>query len=268
MMTARRPQGKRPVQKMKASDILICTDFDGTLSYDGIPEANIRAIREFMEDGGLFTFATGRDGKNVLKTELPFLPNAPMVGLTGSELYDLQRKSRIRGYYMDDGWQDILRDLAEGVPVHQRFEIVYEDGFVPGEADGLEKLIAAVGSKRVMKIVAFTDYGGAEPFPPEAVKICRGRCSVTSNGYTTYEMTPLGVDKGTGVLELKKLTGAKLLVCAGDYVGDIPMLTAADLSYAVDNAAEAVKSAADRVTLHAGDGAIAAIIHELTNVQD
>ena len=90
---------------------------------------------------------------------------------------------------------------------------------------------------------------------------------MTSNGYTTYEMTPLGVDKGTGVLELKKRTDAKCLVCAGDYVGDIPMLAAADIDYAVGNAADAVRSAADRVTVHAKDGAVAAIIRELTGIR-
>ena len=70
-----------------------------------------------------------------------------------------------------------------------------------------------------------------------------------------------------GTLAVKKRTGAKLLVCAGDFVGDIPMLAAADIGYAVGNAADAVKSAADRVTVHAKDGAIAAIIRELTDGQ-
>ena len=248
---------------MKPSDILLCADFDNTLSYGGIPEANVRAIKAFMAVGGLFTLSTGRDGKSVLGEKMPFVPNAPMIGLTGAELFDLREKRRVRVHFLEPGWEDILRELAVGVPWKQIFEIVYEDGAVEGPAEELEDLIAAGKGKRAVKLVSSTDYSGGELFPPEAAEICRGRCNVTSNGYTSYEMTPLGVDKGTAAGELKALTGAKILVCVGDYAGDIPMLRAADIGYAVENAADAVKSAADRVTVHAKDGAIAAILGEI-----
>ena len=45
----------------KFDGILIASDFDGTVAVDGIvsPE-NRRAIDYFMENGGMFTLATGR----------------------------------------------------------------------------------------------------------------------------------------------------------------------------------------------------------------
>ena len=45
----------------KFDGILLCSDWDGTLSDSGnIPKANIDAIRYFQREGGLFTFASGR----------------------------------------------------------------------------------------------------------------------------------------------------------------------------------------------------------------
>ena len=70
-------------------------------------------------------------------------------------------------------------------------------------------------------------------------------------------------EKGEAVLRLKEMTGARLLVTAGDYENDISMLKTADLGFAVGNAIPAVKSAADRVTVPCGEHAIAAIVREL-----
>ena len=48
--------------KGKFFGYLICTDCDGTLTYDigKVSEKNVRAIKYFQSEGGLFTLATGR----------------------------------------------------------------------------------------------------------------------------------------------------------------------------------------------------------------
>ena len=44
------------------TDYLLVSDFDLTLTNaeDRVPEANLRALAYFMEQGGAFTVATGR----------------------------------------------------------------------------------------------------------------------------------------------------------------------------------------------------------------
>ena len=48
--------------KGKFFGYLICTACDGTLTYDigKVSEKNVRAIKYFQSEGGLFTLATGR----------------------------------------------------------------------------------------------------------------------------------------------------------------------------------------------------------------
>ena len=51
----------------------------------------------------------------------------------------------------------------------------------------------------------------------------------------------------------------------GDYENDLSLLESSDIGYAVDNAIDSVKEAADRITVANTNDAIAAIIEELVN---
>ena len=55
--------------KGKFFGYLICTDCDGTLTYDigKVSEKNVRAIKYFQSEGGLFTLATRSEERRVGK---------------------------------------------------------------------------------------------------------------------------------------------------------------------------------------------------------
>ena len=72
-----------------------------------------------------------------------------------------------------------------------------------------------------------------------------------------------GMNKGQAARRIAELVGARLLVCVGDYENDISMIKQADIGYAVGNAMPLLKEIADRITVEAGDGAIAAVISDL-----
>lgn len=67
---------------------LLCADCDGTLtdSKSELSEANVRAIRHFQEEGGLFTLATGRFPKYVMRFSEEFAPNTYLVMGNGGML--------------------------------------------------------------------------------------------------------------------------------------------------------------------------------------
>jgi len=56
---------------------------------------------------------------------------------------------------------------------------------------------------------------------------------------------------------------ARVLVCAGDYENDLPMIQAADIGYAMGDAIPLVKASAHRVTLPCRENGVAAIVEEL-----
>ena len=246
------------------SEYLICSDFDGTLYWDGIAQNNIDAIREFMAGGGRFTLSTGRPGEEFLQqTHLPFTLNAPMVGVTGAQIYDLNQRKILESTFLDEHWPELIDDLMTGVPYDQTFEIVTPEfvrQFHAKDKAARQAVCRAAQNTSVYKIVVYTDYCGDDWLVPEAVSICEGRYNVTSNREHSYEMTALGIDKGYAVRKIKQITGAKTLICIGDYAGDLSMLKAADIAVAVDNAAPQLKTVADRITVHAKDGALAALI--------
>jgi hypothetical protein len=83
-----------------------------------------------------------------------------------------------------------------------------------------------------------------------------------------FEVLPQGVNKGSGLkklVELAKLEGYRI-VAAGDYMNDIEMLQAADLSFAVANAEDAVKAVADVVVRAHDCGAMREIVDYLENI--
>ncbi len=60
-----------------------------------------------------------------------------------------------------------------------------------------------------------------------------------------YEIYDRSASKANAVRQLAELIGADELVCFGDNFNDISMIEAADIGVAVENAADALKNAAD-----------------------
>lgn len=107
------------------SGYLICSDFDGTLSFGQINEKNIVAIKDFMKYGGKFTLCTGRRGEDIVRHSLlPFKLNAPMIGLTGSQIYDTQENRVVEAHCLDNSWIELVDELAEKIKYNQVIEIV------------------------------------------------------------------------------------------------------------------------------------------------
>ena len=76
------------------------------------------------------------------------------------------------------------------------------------------------------------------------------------------ELTPKGVDKGTGLAELAAFYGIPLenVMVFGDYDNDLPMFRVADECYAVANAREELKSTATGVIGSNGECGVPAFI--------
>ena len=79
------------------------------------------------------------------------------------------------------------------------------------------------------------------------------------------EVIPRVINKGQGIRDICGVLGLdpKQVIAFGDAENDIPMLRAAGMGVAMGNAAEAVKAAADMVTLSNNEDGIAAALEKL-----
>ena len=79
------------------------------------------------------------------------------------------------------------------------------------------------------------------------------------------EVIPKVINKGQGIRDICKVLGIEPaeVISFGDAANDIPMLEAAGMGVAMGNAQEAVKAAADMVTLSNNDDGIAAALEQL-----
>ncbi len=251
---------------------LICSDFDAT-AFDGpsgkMPEANVQAVKYFQENGGRFTFASGRYAKSFFDGSLhcPVRPNAPICTLNGAVISSEDGKEMLRSNVIAE--RERLIEFC--FSFLDRYEAVkklyfYSDcGSVQFKKDGEETREAFLGRipEKLLKAVIWSETGSAEAVRDEVAREGAGWLYVTRSWKNGIDVQLLDSDKGRGVLEVKELCGADKLVTVGDYENDIPMLEAGDISYAVANAAEHVAAYADRRTVSAAEGALAAIIYEI-----
>lgn len=92
--------------------ILICTDLDGTLlnSDRRISKENLEAIEYFKQEGGIFTFVTGRMPFFVSDMYEAVQPNAPFGCVNGGATINRWSFLTINGIRSLLNWQPGLRN--------------------------------------------------------------------------------------------------------------------------------------------------------------
>lgn len=249
---------------MKYDGILICTDMDGTF----LPtEENIKALKYFQGNGGKFSVATGRNVnyiKDYFKENTPgFLPNAPISLCNGSLIYDLTKDCIVKENYMP---KESLSEVLELKKEHAfAVRVSQKSGSV--ENDDLNEINKDIDLERMYKIVCLdrVDLASLEVL---LYKKFFEKYELSKSCNVLIELNPKGINKGYATNYIKEITNSKTLVCVGDYGNDIPMLKAADISYAVENATDEVKNAAMRVTVSNTEHAMAKIIEDLDMIKN
>ena len=77
------------------------------------------------------------------------------------------------------------------------------------------------------------------------------------------ELTAKGANKGEMARKLLDLCGCHTLLCAGDHLNDLPMLSAADRAFCPANAVPEVLSSGATVVCHCLEGSIGEIVERM-----
>jgi Cof subfamily protein (haloacid dehalogenase superfamily) len=249
----------------KFDHILLCSDWDGTITHQGsIVQKNIEAIRYFQENGGLFTICSGRYHNYLKQFESLIKPNTYTVCLNGALILNTDSGEILhRGFTDEHLFSVIDRLLALEIP-YQTVTLYGEENFTEYTAQAYHAKKEALRCARYYKALLKTDtpeHGARGAQLAREIDLMQYDAIRSWN--VSLEIIHRSNSKGMAVKRLQEKTGARLLVTVGDFENDISMLRAADIGFAVDNATDYVRSFADRVTVPASEGAIAAIVAEL-----
>ena len=257
--------------------ILLCTDLDGTLLKNDrtISRENLEAIAYFKENGGLFTFVTGRMPIFAADICRALDPNAPFGCVNGGGLFDyragryvwhqaLSRDVLPLIALVDENCPDVgiqintFDDtyLYKDNPTMRIFEEVAGRSFPSPHYTAINEPFAKIlfGSEDEAALLAARDLLLAHPLA-ENFDFIRSEKAF-------YEILPKGINKGTALREMVRHlpTPITKTVAVGDYDNDVAMLKAADCGVAVANACDAAKEAATFVTVSNEEHAIAHVI--------
>jgi len=264
----------------KFSGMLICTDLDGTLLRNDktISEENLKAIEYFKEEGGIFTFITGRMPFFVSNIYNCIKPNGPFGCVNGGGVYDYHIQDYIWTSVMPEGVTELVKCVDEKFPgigiqvntfyktyfcrenaVMQRFRrntnlpnLVCHYNEV---AEPIAKII--FGSESEEEILQIAETLAAHPLA-EKFDFIRSE-------ETLYEILPKGIGKGTAIQILAQHLNIDInkTIAIGDYNNDISMFEIAGIGIAVSNACKEALDAADYITVSNEEHAIAQVIYDL-----
>ncbi len=251
----------------KFDGILLCTDFDGTFAMPGpeVSRENCDAVRYFQENGGRFTFASGRSPE-FFGRFTQFQANAPIIAANGTMICDPETYEKRAVFTMPEGTLEILDALAR-IPQTERMYLC--DSF--GQGNEWDKAEGALPSDRFGKIAkpwfkvllhqSVEDTLWLREYIRERYP---GVFAVNRSYRFGLELHAPGSGKGECLRYIKEHDPSiRRTVGAGDYENDVSLIRMADIGYAVENAEPEAKAAADRITVHCTEHAIARIISEI-----
>lgn len=270
---------------MKFDGFIIVSDIDGTFLSDDkkFVKRNLDAIEYFKNNGGIFTFATGRTEElvRICINDIISLANAPMILCNGAYIYDFEKKEKYYELTMHRGKTKELfefvdkefpqvafrtpweKGLITKAPMHRM--IAKEFGNVP-EAITMVDCVDKIPTEKIFKAVFACDEPEIFMKLEKDIREKFGEYfSFITSEANFFEVLPKGSSKGTILPKLKEFFYNKnsTVFAIGDYHNDIEMLRCADVSACPSNALDTVKQVCRYTLCSNNDGAIADLIEKI-----
>ena len=267
---------------------LIALDLDGTLlnMEKKVPQGNYQALKEGEKAGIQIVPATGR-GVGGIPPMIRELPGANYAITTnGAVVADLKNNKAIKTCGLSNEMIQRILNIAkkyhsatdpfiDGRAITEPASIDHMDEF--GLSPEMQKLIRDT-REVVPNVMEYVKTTGAEA---EKVNIFMAdleerevlrkelmaipELSISSSMYNNLEVNAKGADKGSALLWLADYLGIdrEETMSFGDGENDIPMIQAAGIGVAMENALDTVKAAADMITLKNDEDGVAAAIRKI-----
>ena len=234
---------------------IVFLDIDGTLDYHGkIPEENIKAIEKAQKNGHLVMLNTGRSYGNIHKRVLDSAKwDGVLCGL-GSDIRFKGKQvfSKPIPWDLMEQYEDLfdtyplIYECEDGIYENEK---CYKECFVLGE---LIKSQCEIYSTRLSK------FNVQIKANEELIKRLEKDFFVYEHPtYTEMCLKGLGKDYAIKKLMTEFTDGSYKSIGMGDSDNDITMLKSVDISVAMGDANDEVKSICDYTSIDAGKGGVA-----------
>ena len=268
---------------MKADEVIIYSDMDGTLLTDWsqgphIPPANIKAIKRFISEGGMFSIASGRQFGETLGFFGEIQLSLPTVQGNGAVLYDSVRGQVIKKTILPERVKHECIEYARrkkgiwlaAADEFNIYQIESGDKAWDSSIKDIRRNLISVEEYMALDLVK-TCYVIANPadLPSVALELENFETAdmfrITQSSPVFLEILEKSVGKGVGVAEAIRLSGVKnrTLVCIGDYDNDCDMLALADIAACPSNSSPRVLEMSKIITCSNNEGAVADLISKL-----
>ena len=137
----------------KFQGILLCSDLDGTLlnSNHEVSNENIKAIEYFMNNGGYFTFVTGRMPSYVSNIYNVVKPNAPFGCINGGGIYDYKKGEYLYINPIDNSVLELVEFIDKNMPDIGIQISTYKNVYFSKNTSAMEEFRRQTGLKNLEK---------------------------------------------------------------------------------------------------------------------
>lgn len=249
---------------------LYVSDLDGTL-LNGAKKLKPRAaemLNDLIGNGTLFTYSTARriHSAGVIMKDVKL--NLPVILMNGVFLYDTAKGEYIRKNVFGEKQRTLLKEavvrLGERPMIHSFIDGEIRNSYLTGSKTLKSYVEDRRGDPSMRPVENYDELFAGETvyavFINPRNKAELDRVFTEENGFSSvyyadvyhedeywYEVFDRTASKANAVLQLKEIVGADEVVCFGDNGNDLSMFRVSDRCYAVENAIDPVKAAADGI---------------------
>lgn len=253
---------------------LVCLDLDGTV-YDSQKQVRpgiVQAVKAVRARGIPVVLISGRPPVGMLDAYQALDLNEPIVGCSGGVLVEALR---------EDGQGKVLaEEVIPAATVQQVYEVASDlpilisfyagmDWIVEGSHAWIKREEGMVGFPALQRPfeALIADWAGSGQGPckilgmmePDQMSVFEDRLNdkgidgvnLLRSGHRYLDIVRQDISKATGVKHLQEIFGVEqeAVFAIGDNFNDLEMLSYVGMGVAMGNAPDAVKAAADAVTL-------------------
>lgn len=266
-------------------EVIVC-DLDQTLlnSQKQISQKNLDAIRTAQAEGIFVTICSGRIFTMLEPYSRDLAINGPIISTNGAAILNSRDGQVLTAHSVDRQAALAILDFAKDCD-YDYAALTPSACYFSTNSIRVQKFLQYndISASRAMKLIPIVYFkGNNEIVEDDIYKILIQELhpgelaaassflnqihgvSVTSSEKGLLDVMKAGVNKGTGVVELRQILGVeKEQVCVfGDYLNDLPMFYEAGLPIAMENAHQTLKDHALAITSHYDEDGIAKAMYD------